>query len=187
MIKGEGTPPASSSRKSSFDDPRKVETRRSRRRERKMQGFKSTKSAQRFVSVHAAVYNTFNVQRHSISRPTHRQFRTAAHVNAEAKMRRLARAKIHRRCWQEGPELGAFSSGIRLGSDYPPRRQHWRGVNGAFSAENLGAMRQLRSHKLRPAAWLLVARLLTCQCHLKSYEIDGRLLNFGAGPLPDLH
>src|SRR6202007_1442819 len=32
-----------------------------RRRERKMQGFKSAKSAQRFVSVHAAVYNTFNV------------------------------------------------------------------------------------------------------------------------------
>ena len=50
-----------------------------RRRERKMQGFKSTKSAQRFVSVHAAVYNTFNVQRHLISRPTHRKFRTAAH------------------------------------------------------------------------------------------------------------
>ena len=53
-------------------------------------------------------------------------------VNAGAKMRRLAGAKIHRRCWQEGPELGAFSSGIRLGSDYPPRRQHWRGVNGAY-------------------------------------------------------
>jgi putative transposase len=50
-----------------------------RRRERKMQGFKSAKSAQRFVSVHAAVYNTFNVQRHLISRPTHRWFRTAAH------------------------------------------------------------------------------------------------------------
>ena len=50
-----------------------------RRRERKMQGFKSAKSAQRFVSVHAAVYNTFNVQRHLISRPTHRQFRTSAH------------------------------------------------------------------------------------------------------------
>jgi transposase-like protein len=29
-----------------------------RRRERKMQGFKSAKSAQRFVSVYAAVYNT---------------------------------------------------------------------------------------------------------------------------------
>jgi IS1 family transposase len=38
-----------------------------RRRERKMQGFKSAKSAQRFVSVHAAVYNTFTVQRHLIS------------------------------------------------------------------------------------------------------------------------
>ena len=50
-----------------------------RRRERKMQGFKSIKSAQRFVSVHAAVYNTFNVQRHLVRRPTHRQFRTAAH------------------------------------------------------------------------------------------------------------
>src|ERR1035437_2514449 len=34
-----------------------------RRRERKMQGFKSAKSAQRFVSSHAAVYNTFNVHR----------------------------------------------------------------------------------------------------------------------------
>jgi putative transposase len=50
-----------------------------RRRERKMQGFKSAKSAQRFMSVHAAVYNTFNVQRHLISRPTHRRFRTAAY------------------------------------------------------------------------------------------------------------
>src|SRR6201982_4176440 len=50
-----------------------------RRRERKMQGFKSAKSAQRFVSVHAAVYNTFNVQRHLIGRTTHRWFRTTAH------------------------------------------------------------------------------------------------------------
>ena len=33
----------------------------------------------RFVSAHAAVYNTFNVQRHLIRRPTHRQFRTEAH------------------------------------------------------------------------------------------------------------
>jgi putative transposase len=50
-----------------------------RRRERKMQGFKSAKSAQRFVSVHVAVYNTFNAQRHLISHSTHRLFRTAAH------------------------------------------------------------------------------------------------------------
>src|ERR1700730_15483471 len=40
-----------------------------------MQGFKSAKSAQRFVSAHAAVYNTFNFQRHLISHPTQRQFR----------------------------------------------------------------------------------------------------------------
>lgn len=38
-----------------------------RRRERKMQRFKSACSAQRFLSIHAAVQNTFNLQRHLIS------------------------------------------------------------------------------------------------------------------------
>jgi transposase-like protein len=46
-----------------------------RRRERKMQRFKSSGSAQRFLSVHAAVYNTFNVQHHLVSRRTLRRFR----------------------------------------------------------------------------------------------------------------
>jgi transposase-like protein len=49
-----------------------------RRRERKMQRFKSARSAQRFLSMHAAVHNTFNVQRHLISRPTLRIFRAEA-------------------------------------------------------------------------------------------------------------
>ena len=39
-----------------------------RRRERKMQRFESPGSAQRFLAVHAAVFNTFNVQRHLTSR-----------------------------------------------------------------------------------------------------------------------
>src|ERR1700680_5081353 len=47
-----------------------------RRREHKMQRFKSAASAQRFVSMHAAVHNTFNLQRHLISRSTLRIFRT---------------------------------------------------------------------------------------------------------------
>ncbi len=38
-----------------------------RRRERKMQRFKSTGSAQKFLSTHVAVYNIFNVQRHLTS------------------------------------------------------------------------------------------------------------------------
>ena len=49
-----------------------------RRRERKMQRFKSPGSAQRFLSTHAAVYNVFNVQRHLSSRPTHRVLRSEA-------------------------------------------------------------------------------------------------------------
>lgn len=50
-----------------------------RRRERKMQRFKSQGSAQHFVAIHGAVYNTFNVQRHLISRKTLRLFRGQAH------------------------------------------------------------------------------------------------------------
>jgi transposase-like protein len=49
-----------------------------RRRERKMQRFKSPGSAQRFVSMHSAACNTFNVQRHLISRRTLRIFRAEA-------------------------------------------------------------------------------------------------------------
>ena len=49
-----------------------------RRRECKMQRFKSVGSAQRFLSTHAAVYNTFNVQRHLTTASTHRAFRAAA-------------------------------------------------------------------------------------------------------------
>ncbi len=49
-----------------------------RRRERKMQGFKSAGSAQKFLSIHATIYNTFNVQRHLISARTHRAFRASA-------------------------------------------------------------------------------------------------------------
>lgn len=50
-----------------------------RRRERKQQKFKSQGSAQRFLVTHAAVYNTFNLQPHLISRPGLRVLRSRAY------------------------------------------------------------------------------------------------------------
>jgi putative transposase len=49
-----------------------------RLRERRMQRFKSAGSAQRFLSTHAAIYYTFNVQRDLISRQTLCKFQTEA-------------------------------------------------------------------------------------------------------------
>jgi transposase-like protein len=55
-----------------------------RRRECKLQRFKSARSAQRFLSMHAAVHNTFNLQCHLISRSTVRIFRTEAAAEWQA-------------------------------------------------------------------------------------------------------
>ncbi len=49
-----------------------------RRRERKMQRFKSPGSAQRFLNVQSAAYNTFYHQRHLINRPTFKRYRADA-------------------------------------------------------------------------------------------------------------
>jgi transposase-like protein len=43
-----------------------------------MQRFKSARSAQRFLSMHAAIHNTFNLQRHLASRAAMRIFRAEA-------------------------------------------------------------------------------------------------------------
>jgi len=49
-----------------------------RRRERKMQRFKSHKSTQIFLSIYGPIYNLFNTQRHLISRQTLRALRSIA-------------------------------------------------------------------------------------------------------------
>lgn len=49
-----------------------------RRRERKMQRFRSPGSAQRFLSIHATVYNTFNTHRHLVTAAEHREARDQA-------------------------------------------------------------------------------------------------------------
>ena len=45
-----------------------------------MQRFKSPGSAQRFVSMHSAVHNTFDVQRHLVSRRSLRLLRRESFV-----------------------------------------------------------------------------------------------------------
>src|ERR1700733_2709306 len=55
-----------------------------RRRQRKMQRFKSPGSAQRFLSIHAVVHNSFNVQRNLVSRNTLRALRGEAFQNWQA-------------------------------------------------------------------------------------------------------
>ena len=52
-----------------------------RRRERKQQKFKSQGSAQRFLSSHGPIYNTFNIQPHLISRPGLRILRAGAQAD----------------------------------------------------------------------------------------------------------
>ena len=49
-----------------------------RRRELKQQKFKSQGSAQRFLSSHGPIYNTFNTQPHLVSRPGLRTLRAQA-------------------------------------------------------------------------------------------------------------
>ena len=81
-----------------------------RRRERKMQRFKSARSAQPFLSMHAAVHNTFNLQRHLISRSTLRIFRAEA-----ANHWRDALCQAQRVCSAFGPTVP------RLGEPPSPR------------------------------------------------------------------
>ena len=49
-----------------------------RRKERRIQGFRSPGSAQRFLSLHAATYNAFNARRHLVSAASHRDRRRQA-------------------------------------------------------------------------------------------------------------
>jgi len=91
-----------------------------RRRERKMQRFKSSGSAQRFLSAHAAVFNTFNVQRHLTSASTHRTFRAAA-MSTCARQSRLL--KISRAAGPSRPFVGNVtrpSGGVDGGSKGVP-------------------------------------------------------------------
>ena len=56
-----------------------------------MQRFKSARSAQRFLSIHAVVHNTFILQRHLVLRSTLRIFR--AEAASKSRPSRLSRRR----------------------------------------------------------------------------------------------
>ena len=51
-----------------------------RRRERAMLGFRKTETLKKFTTVHAQIYNHFNLERHLVSRPIYKLRRVAAQV-----------------------------------------------------------------------------------------------------------
>ena len=59
-------------------DTRGAPNRSMRDRERKTLGCKSDNATQRFLTLHAAVFNAFNCQRHTISRQMLQLFRARA-------------------------------------------------------------------------------------------------------------
>jgi transposase-like protein len=86
-----------------------------RRRERKMQRFKSPGSAQRFLSVRASVQNTFNVQRHLVSRNTLRALRGEAFRNWRAATAARVQAKSLRLSFGRSRVLVTIPAGdVRL-------------------------------------------------------------------------
>src|SRR5215217_6916543 len=107
-----------------------------RRRERKMQRFKSAGSAQRFLSAHSAAQNTFNVQRHLVSRRTLRLFR------AEAADRREDRVDVRPRydgSGDPGPSHGDLRARCLarpdLDGDGRGARDRWRVAEPAARAD----------------------------------------------------
>ncbi len=108
-----------------------------RRRDCKMQGFKSPGSAQKFLSTHAAAYNTFNVQRHLTSAKTHRAFRATA-------MRRGATSSLRREPNVPADLLCALFGNVTV----PPRamRGCLRGPRRGFPRATKRAWRNRRGY-----------------------------------------
>jgi putative transposase len=77
-----------------------------RRRERKLQRFKSPGSAQKFLSSHAAVYNIFNIQRHLTSAQTHRELRAVAMDTRRTAVKILSRRRFALAPWQRDNPYG---------------------------------------------------------------------------------
>ncbi len=69
-----------------------------RRRERKMQRFKSPASAQRFLNLHSATYNHFYFQRHLLDRSTLKAYRSSASQHGKMRQQqheiRPSRSKV---------------------------------------------------------------------------------------------
>jgi hypothetical protein len=103
-----------------------------------MQRFKSARSAQRLLSMHAAAHNTFNLQRHLVSRSTLRTFRRTEGIPAGA-------ARIW--FYQYDPLAGHWSG---------PGRGGGNGLRAHFSCATISTCRlpQRYKHSFPPQSCL---------------------------------
>ena len=97
-----------------------------RRRERKMQRFKSAGSAQKFLSTHAAVYNTFNAQRHLTSAQSHRTTRRGDDHVARGRRGRLKIRSVVRSRSSRGNDCDRARRLSGAARNREPSRHRWR-------------------------------------------------------------
>jgi hypothetical protein len=111
-----------------------------------MQRFKSTRSAQRFLSMHVAVHNSFNLQRRLVLHPTLRIIRAGQRTNGKKQLRQDDRSSRSKLISQEATQfddavvgysrlIEAGEAALPLASAGRPRPQARRSAQGRLECD----------------------------------------------------
>ena len=108
-----------------------------RRRERAMQRFRTTRSLQKFTSIHSSVTNHFNLQRHLITRDDYKTKREAALIEwqqlyaakiglSDGKLRRVRIRLTAPSNWLEADQRDTAPYRLLSGSMQPPTATQYK-------------------------------------------------------------